>query len=438
VKIVLKPRSLAALLKDRPQGRIIVRDQSPQSPAGFVLRLSETSASYYVVARKRWHLVGNTDVLSLDEARRVARVLLGRIAEGRDPSDERRAERERRKTETATRREQRRSSSGPTLAGLIARSLESKEGRLSQRTLREWTRTLVRDISSSTIGQTQASEVKRDDLAAWLRNLAERGGPHQSDRVLNLARAAFKWALDEEAAGHGFGLLRDPTRGLRPQVSRNALIRTRSLIAEAPSERTAFEEMAQFWKLTDRLGLVDRVFARVILLCATRHDETKRARWSELDLDGVPSENTPPTWRIPAARRKGGEHRRARAMVIPLSSLAVAELRALREARPADAVVFAGLRANVGERIRKATIPDIKVHDLRRSCASAVQRLGASESEVKLVLGHVLATGATASYAHSAPLALHASLLQRFADAITRHVGSGDGRVIPAAARFGA
>ena len=161
-------------------------------------------------------------VAQVCEARRVARVLLGRIAEGRDPSDERRADRERRKTESAERRERRKATtSGPTLVGLVRRSIEAKEKRLSSRTVKEWTRSLVRDISPSPLGQMQASAIKRAELADWLKSLGDSGGPHQSDRVLTLIRASYRYALDEEAAsriyweGHARGVAETEQR-LRP------------------------------------------------------------------------------------------------------------------------------------------------------------------------------------------------------------------------------
>jgi integrase len=430
VKVTLTPRSLSALLNDRPPHRVIVRDQSPQSPPGFVMRVSETAASYYVIAKKRWHLVGDARALSLEEARRVARVLHGKVASGIDPTDERRAARERRKVESAERRAKRQTTTGPTVVGIVRRSLEAKEGRLSERTIAEWTRTTVRDIAPSIVGQSQASALKRDVLADWLDKLAKDSGPHQSDRILNLVRAAYRWALDEEAAGHSMGILRDPTRGLRPQVARAGLVRDRTLIADEPSEKAAFAELISWWRLSEGLRLEDRVFARLILLAGTRRDETALARWSEVDLDGVPAENLGATWRIPAERRKGGEHGRARGLIIPLSTLAVAELRELRKERPADTIVFETLRANPGERLHAKTIPDLTHHDLRRTTGSAVQRLGAGESEVKLVLGHVLASGATKHYAHSAPLEAHRRWLQALADVIVKYTTGETGKVL--------
>jgi len=66
-------------------------------------------------------------------------VLLGRIAEGRDPTAERRAARERHRAEAAERRKVR--VDGVTLSALVTPSIEAKASRLAASTLREWART---------------------------------------------------------------------------------------------------------------------------------------------------------------------------------------------------------------------------------------------------------------------------------------------------------
>jgi integrase len=68
---------------------------------------------------------------------------------------------------------------------------------------------------------------------------------------------------------------------------------------------------------------------RLIALTAVRPNELQNAEWSEIeDLDGAE-----PLWRIPAARMKGDQDRKAEEFgehLVPLSPQAVAVIRALR------------------------------------------------------------------------------------------------------------
>ncbi len=424
----LTPRRLAAILKSRPPGRKVITDAHPDAPPGFRLRLSPTSASWYLVASKRWHKIGDAKSLGVEEARRVARVFAGRIAEGRSPTEERRADRERRRAEAEARRKARATVEGMTLAGLVRRSVEAKASRLAARTMRETTRALSNDLAPSDFGQRPAASIRRDELRAWLHEFG-RERPHSADRLLQLIRYAYRWALDEQTGGADFGITLDPSRGIKPLVSGAALVRDRVLIANVADDRAAYAELVAWLRGLETLDVATRCFARFILFTASRFEETRVAAWSEMDdLDG-----SSPVWRIPKAHRKGGrtDH------VVPLSTSAVGVLKELREAFPGEALVFARvMKPAPGRRIRRATGLDVKVHDVRRTTASLAVRLGAPVEMAQRILGHKVAHGVLAHYVQLQPLEDHRRWLQAVSDKVAVLLGAEPSKVI--AGRFGA
>ena len=118
-------------------------------------------------------------------------------------------------------------------------------------------------------------------------------------------------------------------------------------------------------------------FGRIILLCGTRRGETYRARWRHVDLDAA-------VWNIPAEDRKGrvrGSQGERRALDVPLSPLAVSLLRELQPISGHREYVFRSQGFSigmVGDQLKAASgLKDVTIHDLRRSCSSGLQRLGA-------------------------------------------------------------
>jgi integrase len=135
---------------------------------------------------------------------------------------------------------------------------------------------------------------------------------------------------------------------------------------------------------TSTIGVI-----RLPLLAGTRRGETALAEWREFDLQ----EQGTSVWRIRAEHRKG-QRGMKRGLVIPLPSLAVRLLLALREETGSGTRVFPA----VGERflinpyrsteeVRKATGVRVSLHDLRATCATGVRRMSGLPHVPALVLG---------------------------------------------------
>ena len=104
--------------------------------------------------------------------------------------------------------------------------------------------------------------------------------------------------------------------------------------------------------------------------------------WSELDLDAG-------LWRLPAERTKNG-----RPFELPLSAPVFETLRKLPHIGP---MVFAldGKRCmtvhQLIERVRRdAGLPDVRLHDLRRTLRTGLAELGVSFEVAERVLNHAM------------------------------------------------
>jgi integrase len=80
----------------------------------------------------------------------------------------------------------------------------------------------------------------------------------------------------------------------------------------------------------------------------------------------------------------------------------------------------------IGDDVKRATgLADISIHDLRRSTASGLQRVGAPPHVISVVLGHSREAGATATdtaYAHDRRVDEHRQWVERWARHVERLV----------------
>lgn len=412
-KVEREPVSLTpSVVKDLAvTARTNIKDCHPEAPRGFYLRASPTSKAYYLLAsvggKKTWVKIGDAHAITLDAARKAAKVKGGLLAQGRDLNAEARLERARKAME-------RHVSDEWTVPDMVRAYLEARP-KMSPTSLRTRRGILRREIETRM--NMPARNVVKEDVRRALRPLANRAMA-QAWCTLHLLRSAFRWAMDEEVVTIVDGV---PTR--RPRIERDP---TRKIEEELgipgrkPRQRVLSDaEIKAFWPALDRLPLTRSACAKVLLLCGTRITETCIARWEHVDLEaGV--------WHIPAKNRKGraeGMPGERRHLDVPLSPLAVTILRELHTLTGKRERVFVAQSfnpMNLGREIRDATgVENLTPHDLRRSCASGLQRLGAPPHVISVVLGHAREQGATATdavYTHDRRLSEHRAWLTKWAE----------------------
>ncbi len=145
-------------------------------------------------------------------------------------------------------------------------------------------------------------------------------------------------------------------------------------------------ELGAVWRAAERLGWPFGPAVRLLILTAARRDEIGALRWSEIHGNAI---------HLPAERSKSGEER-----IIPLSPTAV-ELIATLPRSGLHVFTTNGSRAVSGwskaKRALDAAVAEIngsplepwRTHDLRRTIATNLQRLGVGLQTVESILGHV-------------------------------------------------
>lgn len=424
------------------------RDYHDAEIPGLMLRVMALDSGdvrrYYALryrvaaGRRRYHL-GNAQAVSLEKARQAARAKLGDVARGVDPHRERS---EARKAAHARRQARK---AGGTVAGLVERFLDARERDLRPNTLRNWRSLLGAHVQGSDLGRMAPADVERRDVRELLERIAKTR-PYSANRVLELVRVAFAWAVEREElkATPCAGLKKAPENPRERALSHEELRRV--LLAldveetgkrSAELSRLAHETEARVNEKAPEAGRGQRgrkkksaplsphpleaAAWRLLLFTGLRVSEVLRAPWSEVDV-------TSRRWTIPAERMKGG-----RAHVVPLSSAAVNVLAGLRELSspwivqsPADPSKPLGTLAHSLERIKKLSATSgWSAHDLRHTLRSELSALGVGLEVKELILAHRL-PGLAGTYDHHSHLAERAAALEAWAAALARIKAGGE------------
>lgn len=253
------------------------------------------------------------------------------------------------------------------------------------------------------------AEIKRRDVRELIDQLEGKVLPN---RILALVKTIFRFALSRD------WIEASPVEGIEKPKKETARDRVLDMA-----------EVARLWNAAELLGYPIGPWARVLLLTAQRRSEVAEMRWSDVDLKTA-------TWTLKASDTKAD-----RAHLVPLSSAVVAVLEAMP--RLGDYVFtttgdtpisgFAKAKTRLDQYLasRDEALAQWRFHDLRRTAATHMVRLGIAETVVSRVLNHAV-QGVTAQvYAlHSyAPEKRHA--LDTWAAEVDRAVnGERGGNVV--------
>jgi integrase len=243
------------------------------------------------------------------------------------------------------------------------------EANCSAGTYRITRRMLEVDILKPWRGRALSSITKRD-VIALVDRIAERAPVH-ANRVLARINATFAWAVDKDR------IPVSPSVGVKPPTKEKS--RDRWLNDQ---------EIIWFWQACDQLGDPFDGLFKTLLLTAQRSAETASMEWSELDLDSG-------LWVIPRHKAKSD-----RTHEVQLASVVVELLRAQPRLGP---YVFTGktgrpvtgfphgkarLDAAMAAIAGDAKVEEFNTHDLRRTAASGMARLGIRAEVVDRILNH--------------------------------------------------
>jgi integrase len=242
-----------------------------------------------------------------------------------------------------------------------------------------------------------------------------RGGPGAAAEVRKWTRAMFQFAMDA---------------GLRPD---NPFADVRNRDRQRRRNRVlSMEELRAVWNAAGGMGYPWGPCYRLILLTGDRRGEWARARWDWLTADLTRLE-------IPAS-----EYKTAKPQVVPLSAQAQAIVASLPRGETGPYLFSSdgGARPVSGFSKAKARLdrllvgrlghppPSWVVHDLRRSMATHMERIGVEPHVIEVCLGHAL-KGVAGTYRHYGYLPEKARALQAWADELLPPLRGDDSGAAP-------
>lgn len=363
---------------------------------GLFLRIKATGAKAWVQklvidGKQRELGLGSAALVSLAEARELARNYRKAAREGRDPIAERR-----------------RDSAVPNFAEAVDRVYTLHEPSWRNKKHAAQFRATLDQYVSPVCGQKKISEVTSQDvmnalMPIWLTKA------ETARRVKQRIGVVMKWAI---------------AQGYRLDDPSNAIEQALPKAARTVNHRKSIH----FDKVTEVLSAVQNSHARAstklaiefLILTATRSSEVRLATWTEIDFERR-------LWTIPAERMKNNAQH-----VVPLSDRAIAVLTAARALGESE-LVFPG--AKVGRPLSDMTLSklikelgfNVDVHGFRTSFRVWVQEKTKASFEVaEKALAHKTSNKVVAAYARSDLMEKRRQLMQRWAD----HLAQVDGTVV--------
>ena len=273
------------------------------------------------------------------------------------------------------------------------------------------------------------AEIDRREIRSVVAEAQEHGVPGSERRsrgpTKSRARALlvalstfFRWCLREEYAAAN--PCRDVPRPEPPQARDRVLTDA---------------EIVAFWRACDKVGEPFEQALKLLLLTGCRLSEVAGMRFAELSDDFA-------TWSIPGARTKN-----ARPHVVALSPLAREVLASVRRVEGGLAFTTSGRTPISGWSKCKRRLdalmgspPPWRLHDLRRTAASGMQRLGVRTEVVERALNHVSGSfaGVAGVYQRDPMLDDTRAALLRWSQHVTGLVsGDGGGKVLQLRGRRG-
>jgi integrase len=353
---------------------------------GLVVRVTASrSRSYlcqYTLNGQKWRVpLGSCSALSLSKAREAAAAIMGDVAKGRNPAAERK--------EVAAAEWAKRVRGRLTLSVLIqdwARlHLVHRRPRYAAEAVRALRHGFVKHLDRPAEDLDQATVVHAlDSLGRRHKDKGRGTGPTRrgtasAGRTAAYGRACFAWAMK------------------RGTVRNNPFAELPFSTAVTKRDRVlSDEEAAAIWRAAGEAARPYGTIVRLLMLTGQRRDEVAGMTWAEISEDLM-------TWTIPGTRTKNGVphlvplSEPARELLQSLLSGPEGLKRAHQDQRAKLALVLPGERGTPFSGWSKAksaldTASGISgwwLHDLRRTLATGLQRLGVRLEVTEAVLNHL-------------------------------------------------
>lgn len=267
-----------------------------------------------------------------------------------------------------------------TIRALAPTYLKSKEHLRSHREIK---RVMDRHIVPE-LGDRIADAVTRGEVTKFIDSIAEQS-PVMARAVHAHLSAFYTWAMPR-LDGLPANPCRDAGRPAKPKDRDRVL---------------SDAELVGLWQVSDEEEQPWGAALKLLLLTGARRDEVFNADQAEFDLEAA-------EWVIPGARTKNGKDH-----IIPLSTRAMAVVKAIpksdqsKKLFPAEgnpengpsgfSKAQARFRTSLDKKLARTSCEDWRLHDIRRTVATGLQRLEVRFEVTEAVLNHV--SGARAGIA---------------------------------------
>jgi integrase len=338
---------------------------------GLVLEVRRSGGKTYYLrytgyrGKQRQYRIGNAAVLTLQQARHIARATLNQVATGQDPLDQKAAAKK-----------------VPTFAQFIdeqylphiktyKRSWGTDVSILKNHLLPRFAKRYMDDIT------------RQDIVKLHLDRKASGAAAGSANRLLIMMRFIFNLALRWEVPG----IKDNPTKNVPLMPENNKKERYLS----QDEARQLYAAVCQ----SDNPML--QYIVPMLILTGARKREVLDARWEDFDLDRR-------LWRIPTTKLGKPRH-------VPISDGVMSLLGSVPDspeyvfANPKTGKPYVSIFCSWNTARKLAGLPEVRVHDLRHSFASLLINNGRSLYEVQKILGHTQVK-TTQRYAHLAPQTL--------------------------------
>lgn len=365
---------------------------------GFGLRVFKSGKRSYLVqyraaGRTRRYTIGLHGPWTAETARKEARILLGRIAQGENPSEERQLDAKAVTVKELCQRYVEDAENGLILGkGRLpkkASTLAIDKSRIHRHIVPLLGTRRVKDIASTDIVRfirdVLAGKTKADVKTKARGRAIVRGGPGTASRATALLGGIFTYAIEQ-------GIIeKNPVHGVRKPADR---VRDR---------RLSEQEYRLLGKILQKAAEEERFkgavsIARLLALTGCRRGEIINLQWAEVDANDS------------CLRLKDTKEG---ASVRPVGLPVIDLLEGLRPEKTEGSVVpgtiegrsLIGFPKIWGKIVKDTTLKDVTPHVLRHSFASIANDLGFTETTIAALVGHARGT-ITSRYIHTVDTAL--------------------------------